>query len=242
MKKPNKLTRICNFTCAILMVALVVMQFMPFWYSVNGRHMTPADYATFDPAKETVAAKPIGPTRPRLNVKATTAPTEAATEAATEATTAATEATTAATEATTAATEATAAATEATAAATEATAAPTEAATTPEPTIKDISIARVVWWPEKEKGAPVLMFHAVILLLGAVGIFFCLAKNDKTLNFVWTLALSIIATRGYLVNPGAQTGRLWFIHLGLAIALALPSLFLMYQWVRSAIRWFTVKE
>ena len=249
-----KITRICSFTCAILIAALVIMQFMPFWYSVNGRHMTAEDYATFDPAKETVSVKPIGPTRPKLNTKttkATEAPTTVPeTTAAPTETTGATEATTettAATEATAAATEATAAPTEATAAPTEATAAPTEAATeapteAPEPTVKTVSIARVTWFPEKEKGAPVLMFHAVILLFGAVGLFFCLAKSDKPMNWVWTMALSIISVRGYLINPGAQTGMFWYVHVAIAAALALPSLVMFAQWVVRVVRWFTVKE
>ena len=249
MKKLSKLTRICNIISAVLLAVLMVTQFLPYWYSVDGVHMTAEEYATYIPPEPTVDNKMTAATEP-VTEPATTAATEGT--GATEATTAATEATTAATEATTAATEgtgatdATAAATEGTAAATEApteapkaTVAPTEPA---EPVIKTVSIARAAWFPEKEKGAPVLLFHALIMLLGVAGIFFCTTKGYGKLNFVWPLATAAIAIRGYLVNPGAQTGMMWYLHLIPAALMIIPGLIVLIKWLIGVIRALTIKE
>lgn len=115
MKKTNKLVVICNIASFVLIVALAVMQFMPFWYTVNGVHMTPAEY------EEYLASEDYVYTGEKIILEEETAPeaTEAVPEATEEATEVATEAVTE--EATEAVTE------EATEAATETTSKETKA-------------------------------------------------------------------------------------------------------------------
>ena len=164
MRKQSKLTMICSIVSAVLLALLMLTQFLPFWYSVDGVHMTAAEYASFD------------------------------------------------------------------------------AASNPEAEVKTVSIARAAWFPEKEKDAPVLLFHALILLFGIVGIFFCATKSYGNLNFVWPMAAAIVAIRGYLVNPPAMQGMFWFLHLIPAALMLIPAIIMLVKFVIGVLRALIVKE
>ena len=137
MNKRERMIKLCNMFCALAMAVLLVLQFMPFWYSVGGVHKTKDEYLDWSATYIPVAERPTESKAPETTaatdattVATAAATTEATTEVTTEATTDATaEATTDATaEATTdataeATTDATAeATTDATAEATEPTA------------------------------------------------------------------------------------------------------------------------
>ena len=98
MKKTNKLVVISNIASFALIVALAVMQFMPFWYTVNGVHMTPAEYEEYLASEDYVytgekivleeeTAPEATEAVPEATEEATEAVTEEATEEATEAAT-----------------------------------------------------------------------------------------------------------------------------------------------------------
>ena len=97
MKKTNKLVVISNIASFALIAALAVMQFMPFWYTVNGVHMTPAEYEEYLASEDYVytgekivleeeTAPEATEAVPEATEEATEAVTEEATEAATETT------------------------------------------------------------------------------------------------------------------------------------------------------------
>ena len=294
MKKTNKLVVISNIAAFVLIVALAVMQFMPFWYTVNGVHMTPAEY------EEYLASEDYVYTGEKIVLEEETAPeaTEAVPEVTEEVTEAATEAATE--EAAEAATE------EAAEAATEATA-ELEPEETKKPeklaseegyyvikcyacdTVRRIypssvkftgvknlvyavdkcktcksdvgfslegevkndeviawedrveraSIAERVWFIAE--GAPVLMNHVWTLLLGAVCFYFCLLRSGGTISFLPVTALAVLNTLGYL-KPEAMTGSFWIVHMILSCLLFVPGLILFAFWLKSVIRWFTVKD
>lgn len=256
MNKRQNITRICNMICALLMAALIILQFVPFWYSVGGQHMTDEQYLAWSETYVPVAERPTESKAP------TAAPTTAA---PTETTAAPTETTAAPTEDTTDGTDAT-----------EDTVPeetkkkgkdpfkyakdsknknknnkdkavkppmPTEIPTDPE--VKTMSIAQSLWRTnryKKDMAAPLLMFHVAILGLGVVGIFFCLTKNKANLNCVWVLLIGILSTIGYFTNPAAQTGMGWMIHGVVAAVLLLPGIVMLVFAIKDAINWFTKIE
>lgn len=73
MNKREKITKLCNMICALLMAALIVMQFVPFWYSVGGEHMTEEEYLAWSKEYVPVAERP---TESKAPTEATTAPVE----------------------------------------------------------------------------------------------------------------------------------------------------------------------
>ena len=135
MNKRERIIKLCNMFCALALAVLLVLQFMPFWYSVGGVHKTKDEYLDWSATYIPVAERPTESKAPATTAAATETTTEAttvtteATAAPTE-TTAATEETTAATGETTGATEETTGATEETTAVTEGTEPTTTEATT----------------------------------------------------------------------------------------------------------------
>ena len=82
------------------------------------------------------------------------------------------------------------------------------------------------------KDMPVLVFFFSLL-----GAFFGLAKSDKPLSSIFALCTGISAVVGYLTQPIFQSGMLWQVHLALAILITLFSLVPTYEYIRRAICW-----
>ena len=105
MNKRERMIKLCNMFCALAMAVLLVLQFMPFWYSVGGVHKTKDEYLDWSATYIPVAERPTESKAPETTaatdattVATAAATTEATTEVTTEATTDATaEATTDAT-------------------------------------------------------------------------------------------------------------------------------------------------
>lgn len=279
MNKREKFTKLCNMTCALLIAALIILQFVPFWYSVGGQHMTDEQYLEWSEEYVPIAERPTE-AKP---AETTTAPVETTTApAATESTPAESTPAESTPAESTPAESTPAESTPAESTPAESTPAestptetepqetvkkpknpydvknndknqgkdqvpvppkPTEIPTDPE--VRKISIAESVWRTNKYKkdmAAPLLMFHVAILGLGAVGIFFCLAKRKSNLNCVWALAVAIPAVLGYFTNSAAQTGMNWMIHGILAAILLIPAIILLVFTIMDVVRWFTKIE
>ena len=253
MNKRQNITKICNMTCALLMAALIILQFVPFWYSVGGQHMTDEEYLAWSETYVPVAERPTESKAP--STAATTAPAET-TAAPTETTAAPTEETTDGTDATDPTEETKKKGKDPFKYAKDSKnknknnkdkavkpPMPTEVPTDPE--IKTMSIAQSLWRTnryKKDMAAPLLMFHVAVLGLGAVGIFFCITKRKANLNCVWVLLVAILATLGYFTNPAAQTGMGWIIHGAVSAALLIPGLIMLAFSIKDAINWFTKVE
>ena len=256
MNKRERITKLCNMFCAVVLVVLIVLQFMPFWYSVGGVHKTKDEYLAWSETYIPVAERPTE-AKP---TETTAAATEATTVAPTETEPAATEP--AATEGEkdnsgrpgrpnrgpNTAPKDPLKAKEERAKANDKSAAvrPTAPPTIPtDPEIKVMSIASSVWRTntyKKDQAAPLLMFHVAILGFGAVALFFCIAKRKNSINCIWVLATAILGTIGYFTNAAAQTGMAWMVHGATSAVLLIPGILLLVFWIKDLIDWFTKVE
>lgn len=99
-----------------------------------------------------------------------------------------------------------------------------------------ISLADSCWFPVHEELT--FITHAVILLLGAVCIFFCVKNWNSTFTCVPILATAIISLVGYL-KPIMTVGNLWIVHLLTIIVLMIPGLVLFGFQIKKWVDWFT---
>ena len=76
-----------------------------------------------------------------------------------------------------------------------------------------------------------LGLHLLILVFGALGVFFCLKNPNGAINCVFPLLVSI-GGLGYWTNPAAQTGMLWVLHGIFALLLIPVTLVFVYLFVR----------
>ena len=53
----KKIINICNIACIVLLLALIGLQFIPYWYGTSNEYWTPAEYAKLSDAEITAAAE-----------------------------------------------------------------------------------------------------------------------------------------------------------------------------------------
>lgn len=82
------------------------------------------------------------------------------------------------------------------------------------------------------KDMPVLVFF-----FSLIGAYFGFAKSKNPLSSIFALCTSIGAIAGYLSTPIFQTGMLWQVHLVIAVLIGLAALLPTYEYIRRAIDW-----
>lgn len=87
------------------------------------------------------------------------------------------------------------------------------------------------------KNMPVLVFF-----FSLIGAFFCITKSKNPLSSIFALCTGIGAVVGYLTMPIFQAGMLWQVHLVVAVLLLLVSLVPTYEYIRRACIWLNPKK
>lgn len=87
------------------------------------------------------------------------------------------------------------------------------------------------------KDMPVLVFFFSLL-----GAFFCITKSQNPISSIFALCTGIGAVVGYLTMPIFQTGMLWQVHLVIAVLILLVSLVPTYEYIRRACDWLNPKK
>lgn len=87
------------------------------------------------------------------------------------------------------------------------------------------------------KDMPVLVFFFALL-----GAFFGFYKSSNPLSSIFALCTGIGAVNGYLTMPIFQLGAMWQVHLVIAILVTLAALVPTYEYIRRAIDWLNPKK
>ena len=87
------------------------------------------------------------------------------------------------------------------------------------------------------KGMPVLVFFFALL-----GAYFGIASSKNPLSSIFALCTSIGAVKGYLTMPIFQAGMLWQVHLVIAILIGLIALIPTYEYLRRAVVWLDPRQ
>lgn len=82
------------------------------------------------------------------------------------------------------------------------------------------------------KDMPVLVFF-----FSLIGAYFGFAKSKNPLSSIFALCTSISAVVGYLTQPIFQMGMLWQVHLVVAILIGLAAVLPTVEYIRRAIDW-----
>ena len=86
------------------------------------------------------------------------------------------------------------------------------------------------------KDMPVLVFF-----FSLIGAYFGFASSDKPLFSIFGLCTSIGAVKAYLTMPIFQMGMLWQVHLVIAILVGLATVLPTVEYIRRAIVWLNPK-
>lgn len=81
-----------------------------------------------------------------------------------------------------------------------------------------------------------------VLVFCLVGIFCCIRYSKKPLPAYLPLGASIAAIIGYLTQPIFQMGMMWQVHLVVAVLVGLVSLINLYECIRRAIVWLDPRQ
>lgn len=87
------------------------------------------------------------------------------------------------------------------------------------------------------KNMPVAVFFFALL-----GAYFSFTKPSKPLVSIFAIFTGIVAIKAYLTMPIFQTGMLWQLHLVLAVLITLFSLPPIYECLRRAVAWLNPKN
>lgn len=87
------------------------------------------------------------------------------------------------------------------------------------------------------KDMPVLVFFFSLL-----GAFFGISKSKAPLSSIFALTTGISAVQAYLTQPIFQSGMLWQVHLVIAALIGLIALVPTYEYLRRAIVWLNPKN
>ncbi len=87
------------------------------------------------------------------------------------------------------------------------------------------------------KNMPVLVFFFSLL-----GAYFCITKSKNPMSSIFGLCTGIGAVVGYLTAPIFQTGMLWQVHLVIAVLIILSTLVPTYEYIRRACDWLNPKK
>lgn len=82
------------------------------------------------------------------------------------------------------------------------------------------------------KDMPVLVFF-----FSLIGAYFCIAKSGSPLSSIFGLCAGVGAVIGYLTMPIFQAGMLWQVHLVVAVLVVLSTLVPTYEYIRRACVW-----
>ena len=97
--------------------------------------------------------------------------------------------------------------------------------------------------PEYEFMVKDIVLMPILVLFGTVfGAYFCFTKSGKSLCSIFCLVVGLAGTIGYLTMPIFQMGALWQIHLALSAVILLVSLVPTAEYVNRAIQWFLPKK
>lgn len=235
MKPMEKsLIKWCNIACVAIMLLLILMQFMPYWYNFGGTYMSGEEFVASQ--VEAVAQEKEYVNNIRANADAIKEKAEALmpTEATEPAETVETvEETTEATEPAETIDPAQTLGEIQTLSGESKVAAgkiSEVAAASSGEKLEVVSIAKTVWFPDDVE-PPLLGLHLLILVFGALGVFFCLKNLNGAINCVFPLLVSI-GGLGYWTNPAAQTGMLWVLHGIFALLLIPVTLVFVYLFIR----------
>ena len=77
-----------------------------------------------------------------------------------------------------------------------------------------------------------------VLCFGLLGLYFCLVKSNKPINFIWALACGLSCVIGYLVVPPYMLGANWIVHVALGGVIIALSIVLLVYWIIDVIHWF----
>lgn len=92
----------------------------------------------------------------------------------------------------------------------------------------------------------IVLMPVVVLVCAVLGLYFCLFKGDKPLVGIIPLLAGVAGILGYLTVPVFQVRNLipnmWMVHLGVACAIAVFSLVPMLECVFRAINWCNPKK
>ncbi len=87
------------------------------------------------------------------------------------------------------------------------------------------------------KNMPVLVFFFALL-----GAYFSFTKPAKPLTSIFALCTGIGAVKAYLTMPIFQLGMLWQVHLVIAVLILLISLIPTFEYLRRAVDWLNPKK
>ena len=77
-----------------------------------------------------------------------------------------------------------------------------------------------------------------ILAFGCLSIYFCIAKSNKSANWVWTILCGgLSCVFGFLTTPVYQMGSNWIVHLILGVVVCLISIVLFIRWIDDVKHW-----
>lgn len=86
------------------------------------------------------------------------------------------------------------------------------------------------------KDMPILVFF-----FSLIGAYFGIIKSKNPLSSIFALCTSISAVSAYLTMPIFQTGAMWQVHLVVAVLVGLVSLIPTYEYIRRTIIWLNPK-
>ena len=88
----------------------------------------------------------------------------------------------------------------------------------------------------------IVMMPILVLVCAAFGAYFSFVKSEKPLTSIFSLVAGVAGTVGYLTVPVFQLGALWQVHLAISIVILLVALVPTTEYIMRAIDWCNPKK
>lgn len=99
-------------------------------------------------------------------------------------------------------------------------------------------VAETETTPEYEFMVKDIVLMPILVLVGTIfGAYFCFTKSGNSLCSIFCLIVGIAGTYGYATMPIFQMGALWQVHLALSVLILLGSLAPTVEYIIRAINW-----